>query len=121
MTKDEKSKSVRWIGSSRSDLRKFPPEVRTDIGYALWLVQLGDRPPQAKPLKGIVSGSGVLEIVESHDGDAYRVVYTVRFAKALYVLHAFQKKSTRAKKTAQHDIDLIRSRLKMAQDHYQET
>jgi phage-related protein len=116
----ESPQPVRWIASTRADLKKFPAEVQTDVGYALWLAQLGDRPPQAKPLKGVVSGAGVLEIVERHDGDAYRVVYTVRFAKAVYVLHAFQKKSRRGKTTAKHDIDLIRDRFRMAEDHYRE-
>jgi phage-related protein len=114
------SKPVYWVGSSRSDVRKFPDEVRTDVGYSLWVAQQGGRPAQAKPLKGIVSGSGVLEIVERHDGDTYRVVYTVRFQEAVYVLHAFQKKSKRGIKTPQHDIDLIRDRLKAAESHYGE-
>ena len=80
----------------------------------------GGRPPQAKPLKGIVSGSGVLELVERHDGDTYRVVYTVRFENAVYVLHAFQKKSRRGIKTPKHEIDVIRARLKAAEAHYRE-
>ncbi len=113
-------KPVRWVGSARSDLQSFPAEVRTDVGFALWLAQRGQRPPQAKPLKGIVSGSGVLEIVEGHDGNAFRVVYTVRFPGAVYVLHAFQKKSRRGTKTPQHEVDLIRKRLKAAEAHYRE-
>jgi phage-related protein len=87
------TKLVYWVGSARSDVRKFPEEVRTDVGFALWSAQQGERPVRAKPLKGIVPGSGVLELVERHDGDTYRVVYTVRFKDAVYVLHAFQKKS----------------------------
>jgi phage-related protein len=75
---------------------------------------------QAKPLKGIGSGSGVLELVERYDGDTYRVVYTVRFRDAVYVLHAFQKKSTRGIKTRKHDIELIRERFKAAASHYGE-
>lgn len=112
-------KPLRWVGSALSDLKSFPPDVRTDVGYALWRVQQGDHPPQAKPLKGIVTGSGVVEIVERYDGNAYRVVYTVRFADAVYVLHAFQKKSRRGVKTPRHEIDLIRERLKLAEAHYQ--
>jgi phage-related protein len=65
-----------------------------------------------------VSGAGVLELVERHDGDTYRVVYTVRFADAVYVLHAFQKKSKRGIKTPKHEVDVIRARLKAAQEHY---
>ena len=111
---------VRWIGSSRADVQKFPDDVKTDIGYALWIVQRGGHPPQAKPLRGIVTGAGVLELVERHEGDAYRVVYTVRFEKAVYVLHAFQKKSRKGIKTPQHEVDVIRERLKSAEAHYKE-
>ncbi|MEJ2548424.1 MAG: type II toxin-antitoxin system RelE/ParE family toxin [Gemmatimonadota bacterium] len=115
----ENAKPVFWVGSSRSDLRAFPEEVRTDVGFALWSAQRGLRPPRAKALKGIVSGAGVLELVERHDGDAYRVVYTVRFKDAVYVLHAFQKKSKRGIKTPKHEIDVIRERLKAAEEHYE--
>ena len=115
----ENVKPVFWVGSSRSDLRAFPEEVRTDVGFALWAVQRGLPPPRAKPLKGIVSGAGVLELVERHDGDAYRVVYTVRFKDAVYVLHAFQKKSNRGIKTPKHEVDVIRDRLKAAEEHYE--
>lgn len=118
--KEPKPKPVFWVGSSRSDLRAFPEDVRTDVGFALWVAQRGDRPAQAKPLKGIVPGSGVLEIVERHDGDAYRVVYTVRFKDAVYVLHAFQKKSKRGKQTPKHEVDVIRERVKTAEAHYRE-
>jgi phage-related protein len=111
-------KPLFWVGSARSDVRSFPEEVRTDVGFALWVVQRGGRPAQAKPLKGVVSGAGVLELVERHDGDTYRVVYTVRFADAVYVLHAFQKKSKRGIKTPKHEVDVIRARLKAAQEHY---
>jgi phage-related protein len=115
-----KPKPVFWVGSSRSDLRTFPTDVKTDVGFALWVAQQGGRPAQAKPLKGVVPGAGVLEIVERHGGDAYRVVYTVRFEEAVYVLHAFQKKSKRGIKTPQHDIDLIGERFKAAEAHYKE-
>lgn len=97
----------------------FPAPARTDLGFALWLAQRGGRSPHAKPLKGIAAGAGVLELVERHDGDAYRVVYTVRFEDAVYVLHAFQKKSRRGIKTPKHQPDLIRRRLKAAEAHYE--
>ncbi len=84
-------KSLFWVGSSRSDLREFPEEVRHAVGYALHVAQQGQKHPNAKPLKGF-SGAGVLEVVEDFDGDTYRAVYTVRFASGIYVLHAFQKK-----------------------------
>lgn len=81
-----------FVGSSRQDLQAFPAAVRGEIGQALFEAQLGDHPRHAKPLKGF---SGVLEIRDNFDGDTYRAVYTVRFEGVLYVLHAFQKKSTR--------------------------
>ncbi|MSR19950.1 MAG: hypothetical protein EXR91_03095 [Gemmatimonadetes bacterium] len=118
MTHDQ-STPVRWVASSRADLKSFPEEVQADVGYGLWLAQLGEQAPQTKSLKGIVTGSGILEIVERHDGNAFRLVYTIRFRDAIYVLHAFQKKSRRGAKTPQHEIDLIRARYKSAEAHYQ--
>ncbi len=90
---EPKPKPARFIGSAREDLRRFPEDVRTEFGYAIFAAQEGGKAPKAKPLKGIVPGAGVLEIVEDFDGNTYRVVYTVKFADAVYVLHAFQKKS----------------------------
>lgn len=110
-------KPVHWVGSSKADLLAFPQEVVSDMGYALGLAQLGGKHPSAKPWKG--DGPGVLEIVESFDGDAYRALYTVRFEGVIYVLHAFQKKSTTGKKTARTDQDMVTSRLKTARDHYE--
>lgn len=106
-------KPVHWIGSSGKDLRAMPEEVQDDIGYALYRAQMGDKHADAKPLTGF-KGAGVLEIVENHDGDTYRAVYTVRFANAIYVLHAFQKKSKRGIATPQADLDLIKRRLQQA-------
>jgi len=111
-------KPVYWVGSARSDLRAFPEEVRVDMGFALWVAQRGGTPAQAKPLKGVSSGAGVLALREAHDGNAYRVVYTVRFTDALYVLHAFQKKAKHGIATPKHDIEVIRARLKAAEAHY---
>ena len=87
-------KPVRWVGSSKDDLSAFPQEVRRRVGGALWDAQLGLKAPFAKPLRGF-GGGGVLEVVDDYDGNTYRAVYTVRFAGAVYVLHAFQKKSKR--------------------------
>ena len=86
----EHRKPVAWVGSSRKDFKEFPSALQDEIGYALYLAQLGGKSERAKPLKGF-SGAGVLEIFEDHKGNTFRVVYTVRFAKAVYVLHAFQK------------------------------
>ncbi|WP_231672685.1 type II toxin-antitoxin system RelE/ParE family toxin [Pseudomonas quasicaspiana] len=110
------AKSLFWIASSRKDLLQMPEDVRDVFGYALHLAQDGGKHAQAKPLKGF-SGAGTLEIFEDHDGDTYRAVYTVKFGTAVYALHCFQKKSSTGIKTAQHDIDLIKSRLKAAEEH----
>lgn len=85
-----------------------------DIGHALFLALKGERAPAAKVLKGF-GGAGIIEIVEDYDGDADRCVYTVRLQHAVYVLHAFKKKSKRGAETPKHDMDLIRSRLKEAE------
>lgn len=82
------------------------------------MAQFGGKHPAAKPWTG--EGSGVLEIVEYHAGDAYRAVYTVRFANAVYVLHAFQKKSPKGIKTARQDVELVTQRLKQARQDYEE-
>jgi phage-related protein len=111
-------KPLFWMSSTQEDLRAFPQEVRQVMGYALYLAQLGDKHLDAKPLKGF-AGAGVLEIVADHDGDAFRAVYTVRFADAVYALHAFQKKSTRGIATPKREIERIRQRLRRAQVHYE--
>lgn len=111
-------KPLDWIGSSKRDFLEFPDPVKDEFGNALGVAQLGGMHPSAKPWKG--EGSGVFELVDSFGGDAYRAVYTVRFKEAVYVLHAFQKKSPSGIKTAQTDIALIRSRLKAAQNDYEE-
>lgn len=110
-------KPLHWVGSSKKDYLDFPQEVQSDMGYALGVAQLGGKHPNAKPWKG--EGSGVLEVVEGFRGDAFRAVYTVRFAGVVYVLHAFQKKSKTGIKTPQEDIDLIRARLKAAKEHFE--
>jgi len=110
-------KPVEWIGSSREDLRDFPGEVREVMGEALYRAQQGNEHPVAKALKGF-GGRGVLEIVDDHRGDTYRAVYTVRFASVVYVLHVFQKKSKKGIATPRHEIELIRTRLRRAEEHY---
>lgn len=100
-----------FVGSSLGDLREFPEDVKDEFGYALWLAQNGQKHQSAKPLRGF-GGASVLEIVESSQGKAYRAVYTIRFPEAVYVLHAFQKKSTRGTATPKPHIDLIKQRLK---------
>ena len=107
-------KPIRWIGASLSDLRSFPREVRLDIGHARFAAQEGKTDPAAKPLKGF-GGASVLEIIASHHGNAWRAVYTVRFQDAIYVLHVFQKKSTKGIATPAREIDLIKKRLAEAE------
>jgi phage-related protein len=109
---------VRWVGSSKEDLRKFPDEVRWRVGGALWEAQLGGKAPYAKPMKGF-GGASVLEIVDDFDGDTFRAVYTARFAGAVYVLHAFQKKSKRGIATPKAELDLIAQRFKRAKEDYE--
>ncbi len=112
-------RAVAWIGSSRRDIRAFPPAVRRDIGQALYTAQQGETDPSAKPLRGF-GGSSVLEIVARHDGDTWRAVYTVRYAEAIYVLHAFQKKSKRGIATPRKEMELIRQRLSDAERLHRE-
>jgi phage-related protein len=116
--KAAQEKLLHWVGQSKRDLLAFPEEVIDDVGYALGVVQFGATPPSTKPWRG--EGPGVFEIVEDFRGDAYRAVYTVRFEKAIYVLHCFQKKSPSGKRTARTDIALIHDRLRLAQDDYKE-
>lgn len=108
------AKEIVWVSSSLDDLREFPDVPRRTVGVALRAAQRGEKHPDAKPLRGF-GGASVLEIVESFDTDAYRAVYTVRFAEAVYVLHCFQKKSTSGIKTPKRDLDLVARRLKEAE------
>jgi phage-related protein len=110
-------KPLDWVGSSKKDFLAFPEPVKDEMGNALGLAQFGGKHPAAKPWKG--QGPGVFEIVEDHDRDTSRAIYTVRFKEVVYVLHAFQKKSPTGIKTAQVDIDLIERRLKIAQRDYE--
>jgi phage-related protein len=114
---DSLIKPVEWVGSSYKDFRSFPDDVQDHAGYALHLAQLGGKHEDAKPLKGF-GGAGVLEVVSDHAGDTYRAVYTVKFALAVYVLHAFQKKSKTGSKTPAPDMELIERRLKVAEADY---
>jgi phage-related protein len=81
------------------------------MGYALYLAQMGDKHRNAKPLKGF-GGAGVVEMVTDLRGDTFRAVYTVRFADAVYVLHAFQKKSKSGSETPKTDMEIVMRRLR---------
>jgi phage-related protein len=105
-------KPLIFVADSRRCLLAFPESVRHHLGFALYQAQMGGKHIDAKPLKGF--GAGVLEIVSDHRGDTYRAVYTVRLAKAVYVLHAFQKKSKRGIATPKAELDLIKARMQRA-------
>jgi phage-related protein len=107
-------KPLYWVGSSKRDLRSSPGPVQDVFGYALYLAQAGKKHEQAKPLRGFGS-AGVLEVVEDWDRSTYRAVYTVKFKGVVFVLHVFQKKSASGVATPKADIDLIRERLKAAE------
>ncbi len=110
-------KPLFWVASSLNDLLAFPEKVQKKIGAALSVAQFGGKHPSAKPWKG--AGSVVFEIVEDYRSDAYRAIYTVRFADAVYVLHAFQKKSPSGIKTPRKDVKLVAHRFKQAQQEYE--
>ena len=114
MSDEPSLKPVIWVGSSRKDLREFPAPVQDHIGYALYVAQLGGKHRDTKALSGF-GGAGVLEIVKDHFGDTFRGVYTLRYAGAVYVLHAFQKKSKTGRETPHRDMELIRQRLRLAE------
>lgn len=111
------SRPIEWIGTSRADYMRFPPRVHDDFGFSLWLLQMGDTPSNAKPLKGF-GGSSVLELIDDFRGDAYRVVITVRIRDKICVLHCFQKKSSTGIKTSQQDLDLVRKPLAQAEREF---
>lgn len=111
-------KPVKWVGSVKRDLDAMPEDVKDVFGHAIDLAQAGGKHPDAKPLTGFGS-AGVLEVVEDHQGDTYRAVYTVRFAGWVYVLHCFQKKSKSGAQTPKKDMDLIHTRLKAAKQDFE--
>jgi phage-related protein len=104
---------LRWVGSSYDDYREFPDAVQDAFGFELFLAQVGQHPPSAKPLKGLANGA--IELVEELDGDTYRAVYTVQLKTGLYVLQDFKKKSKHRIATPKRDIDLIARRLRDAE------
>jgi phage-related protein len=109
-------KPVEWIGSARADLRRMPAEVRDIFGYALYEAQRGKDHLAAKRLKGELGG--LIELVDDFSGDTYRAVYTVKLAGVVYVLHVFQKKSTRGIAAPRREIALIKVRWQRAKAHY---
>jgi len=113
MTDEPLLKPVIWVGSSLKDLRAFPEPVQDHMGYALYVAQRGGRHRNAQTLSGF--GAGVVEVIKDFRGDTFRAVYTVRHADAVYVLHAFQKKSKTGRETPRRDMELIEQRLREAE------
>ena len=114
-----KIKELIWVGQSKKALMDLPEEVRQAMGYGLYIAQNGDMPDNAKVLKGF-GGAGVIEIIDSDKAGTYRAVYTIKMADVLFILHVFQKKSKQRIKTPQQDIELVRKRLKIAEEIYKE-
>jgi phage-related protein len=114
MPDDPPLKPVIWVGSSRRDLREFPESVQDHMGYALYVAQRGGKHRDTKTLRGF-GGSGVVEMVKDFRGDTFRAIYALRSPDAVYVLHAFQKKSTTGRETSRRDMDLIKQRLREAE------
>ena len=112
-------RSLIWVGSSRSDLQKFSEELKKSFGYALYIAQKGERYLHSKILKGF-GGAGIIEIIQRDKSGTFRVVYTVKMPKVVFVLHAFQKKSKQGIKTPKREVDLIRQRLREALEIYKE-
>jgi phage-related protein len=114
MTEERPLKPVIWVGSSLKDVRAFPEPVQDHMGYALYVAQRGGKHRDAKALSGF-GGAGVVEVVKDFRGDTFRAVYTVRYSEAVYVLHSFQKKSKTGRETPQREIELVKRRLREAE------
>jgi len=114
MTDEASLKPVTWLGTSLNSLREFPEPVQDHLGYALYVAQRGGKHQDAKALSGF-GGAGVMEIVKDYRGDTFRAVYTVRYGSAVFVLHAFQKKSKTGWRTPRRDMELIEQRLRQAE------
>jgi phage-related protein len=111
-------KPIKWVSSAKRDLDAMPEDVKDVFGHAIDLAQAGGKHQDAKVMTGFGS-AGVLEVVEDHQGDTYRAVYTVKFAGWVYVLHCFQKKSKSGIATPKPDLDLINTRLKAAKQDFE--
>jgi phage-related protein len=110
MAEMRKTRPVSWIKPALNQFRSFPESAQSAFLVALTIAAEGGKADIAKPLQGL--GSGVFEIALAFKGDAFRVVYAVQLAEEIWVVHAFQKKSTKGIKTPKHEIDLIKNRLK---------
>ena len=110
MAELRKTRPVSWLKAARRDFEKFSEEARTICLAALTIAAEGAKADIVKPMHGM--GAGVFEIALPLKGDAFRVIYAVQVGADIWVVHAFQKKSTQGMKTPQHEIELVRDRLK---------
>ncbi len=104
------TRPISWFKAALKDFQAFPPGAQQDLAAALTVLAEGRMPDIAKPLQGL--GAGVMELALRHRGDAFRVVYALQIGDDIWVVHAFQKKSTQGSKTPKHEIDLVQQRLK---------
>ena len=104
------SRPISWFKPARKAFDAFPPGARRDLAVALTILAEGQMPDIAKPLHGL--GAGVMELALRHRGDAFRLVYALQLGEEIWVLHAFQKKSTSGIATPRHELDTVRERLK---------
>jgi phage-related protein len=112
-------KPLRLIDAARDELMDIPAQARRDFGYDLFLVQTGDTPNNASPFEGS-SGATIMKLVQRHDSDTYRCVYTAKFEQAIYVLHVFKKKSTSGIATPRREIETVNARFKLARELYEQ-
>jgi phage-related protein len=117
MAEPRKTRPVSWIKAALKEFQDFPEAVRSICLAALTIAAEGGKADITKPMQGI--GSGVFEIALPFKGDAFRVVYAVQLADDIWVVHAFQKKSTKGIKTPKHEIDVINDRLKRLKEMLQ--
>ncbi len=105
-----RTRPISWIKAARKAFELFPLDAQHQCLQALTIAAEGEQSDIVKPMQGL--GSGIWEIALRHRGDAFRVVYAVQIGSDLWVIHAFQKKSTSGIKTPQHEIDVVRERLR---------
>jgi phage-related protein len=108
-------KEINWEGDSLEILSQFPDDIKSDLGYALHRLQIGQLPAQSRPMKSI--GAGVYELKESDERAWYRVIYFAKVADRIYVLHCFEKKSA---KTSPVDLNVAKKRLKQVNERLRE-
>jgi phage-related protein len=111
------TRPINWIRGAQRDFEDFPSEARLRFLHALTMIAEGSTPDIAKPLTGL--GSGVMELALRHRGDAFRLVYALKVDQAIWVVHAFQKKSKTGRETPKQEIDVVRERIKRLKEMLQ--